>query len=261
MGRRAKSQRLKNIAQQNKLKEEDLNIYVDKLLRIGTQPHQTNVLKALELHKEINTITDKIKVLETKNKHRENEEDQDEGDSDPDSVDNRTAAATIQTFMNWITENGAEVKGCEIKIFEDYEMGLLVNQEIPASSLVISVPRKLMLTAEMACKGDLKDLFDKDQILKNMPNVGLAIFLLYEKFKKESFWRPYMNILPTTYSTILYFSVEELEQLKGSPTLESALKQIKSIARQYGYFYKLFHTSDDPVSKIMRRKFTYSEYW
>lgn len=261
MGRRAKSQRLKNIAHQNKLKEEDLNIYVDQLLRIGTQPHQNNVLQALEVQKEIYAITDKIKTLEIKTDRYKDFDEQEVINSDSQTVDNRTAAATIDDFMNWVNENGAEVKGCELKVFDGFEMGFMVKQNIPASSLVISVPRNLMLTVEIAMKGEMKELFDHDQILKNMPNVGLAIFLLYEKFKRDSFWKPYINILPKEYNTVMYFTLEELEELKGSPTLETALKQIKSIARQYGYFYQLFHTSAHPVSKIMRKHFTYSEYW
>lgn len=99
------------------------------------------------------------------------------------------------------------------------------------------------------------------EILKNMPNVLLAIHLLVEKLSDNQFWKPYINILPKTYNTVLYFTVSELEELKGSPTLEIALKQIKNIVRQYAYFHKLFWMSEDPVSDLMKNKFTFSEYW
>lgn len=228
--------------------EKELLDNVDKLLRISTIPQQPNVLKAIENHREISLITERIKALEI---HKDSE----------DSVGNRNTVATIDCFTKWAVENGAEFNGCSIVEFKGYELGLKVNTNIPQSSLVLAVPRKIMLSIETAGKSELRHLIEKDQILKNMHNVTLAIFLLLEKFKENSFWKTYINILPKTYSTVLYFTVEELEELRGSPTLEIALRQIKSIARQYAYFHKLFNNSEDVVSRLMRSKFTYKEYW
>jgi len=139
-------------------------------------------------------------------------------------------------------------------------LGIKVEQDVEQSSLVIAVPRKLMMSVESSKRSMVRDLIDKVEILKNMPNVLLAIYLLVEKFSENPYWKPYLDILPTAYNTVLYFSVGELEELKGSPTLEVALKQIKSIVRQYAYFHKLFWTSEDAVSELMRNKFTFNEY-
>jgi len=56
-------------------------------------------------------------------------------------------------------------------------------------------------------------------MLRNMPNVALAIFILVEALRKDkkSFWYPYLTTLPVTYSTPVYFDVADLEALKGSP--------------------------------------------
>lgn len=254
-----KGQRKKNISgllQINSNKEDELNQLVDKLLRIGTLPNESNLTKALEHQRELSLLLDKIETLESQLADHSNAKSCD----DKDSVGNRTNAATIENFTKWVTENGAELNGCTITVFKDYDLGLKVNTNIPISSLVISVPPNLMLTVEAASKQDFNDLLEKDQILNNMPNVALAMYLLYIKYKNDPFWKPYFDILPKTYSTVLYFSAEELEELKGSPTLEVALKQIKSIGRQYAYFYKLFRTSHDRVSKLMKNHFTYADY-
>lgn len=57
-------------------------------------------------------------------------------------------------------------------------------------------------------------------LLRNMPNVALAIFILYEclQVDSKSFWHPYLTSLPVKYSTPLYFNTDDLEALKGSPT-------------------------------------------
>lgn len=51
----------------------------------------------------------------------------------------------------------------------------------------------------------------------HMPNIILALFLLVEKFKDSSFWEPYIKALPSSYTTVMYFTPQQLEALKGSP--------------------------------------------
>lgn len=248
MGRKNKINRLPNPKQQHNLtsSQRDLEELVDKLLRISTIPQQPNVLKALENQKEINSITENVKKLE---KHVETQ------------VDNRAGTDIIDSFVKWALENGALLNGCSLKEFEGYELGIKADVDIEQNTLVIAVPKKLMMTIQNAKEGIMRELIEKDKILGSMPNVTLAIFLLVEKFKEKSFWKPYIDILPKKYTTVLYFTIEEFEELRGSPTLEVALRQIKSIARQYAYFHKLFATCNDPASRLLRGRFTYLEYW
>lgn len=246
MGRKGSGNKSKKSSALNNHNE--INELIDKLLRISTLPQEPDLSKCLENHREMCVIIEKIKKLQTN------------GVEEKNTTISRTSAAIIDRFTNWYEENGAELKGCDIQEIENFGLGFITNIEIAASSLVISVPKKLMLTVEAAKKTPLKKLIEKDHLLGYMPNVALAIFLLYEKYKPESFWKPYIDILPTTYNTILYFTVDELLELKGSPTLETALRQVKSIARQYAYFHKLFNTSDDAVSQLMRKRFNYEDY-
>lgn len=55
-----------------------------------------------------------------------------------------------------------------------------------------------------------------DPMLQHMPNVALSLLLLIEKFKPDSFWKPYIAVLPAEYTTVLYFKTNELQELKGS---------------------------------------------
>ena len=57
-----------------------------------------------------------------------------------------------------------------------------------------------------------------------------------------------------TYHTVLYYTPDEMKELRGSPAFEDALKQFKYIARQYAYFYKKFQVM------ILRDYFTFDEY-
>lgn len=44
------------------------------------------------------------------------------------------------------------------------------------------------------------------------------MFILYEKYvNPDSFWKPYIRIMPSTFDTIAYYSEEEMALLKVSP--------------------------------------------
>ncbi len=110
------------------------------------------------------------------------------------------------------------------------------------------------MSVDTARDSEIGRLIESDPMLQSMGNVSLSLHLMLEKTSPASFWEPYINSLPQTYTTVLYFSLEELEELKGSPALEDALKQYKYVARQYAYFYRKFE------STMLKDYFTYDEY-
>jgi len=119
---------------------------------------------------------------------------------------------------------------------------------------VIRIPRKAMMSVDTAKVSSIGTLIERDPVLKTMPNVVLAIHLLIERNSPASLWEPFINTLPHSYTTVLYFSEEQLEGLRGSPALEDALKQYKFVARQYAYFFKLFSNT------LLKDYLTYDEY-
>lgn len=65
---------------------------------------------------------------------------------------------TIEKFTKWLKENGAEMHGCSLTHFEGYDLGVKADQDISQNSLVIAIPRKLMLSVESARKSLVLDL-------------------------------------------------------------------------------------------------------
>lgn len=232
-------------------KQIELHSQIEYLLRLTTQPPNQNVAKELEAIREIDQVLQKIKKLEKRVDDEHAVED-----------NKRCDAATIERFTTWLRENGALFEGTSIAEFPGYDLGLKAEIDIPEASLIIAVPRKLMFTIESVKNSSSVGVLGTDAILENMPNVALSIFLLLEKFAENSFWKPYLDVLPVSYTTVLYFSVDELEKLTGSPTLKTALNQIKNIARQYAYFHTLIIAAkEDPACEVLRKRFTYREYW
>ncbi|XP_014255768.1 histone-lysine N-methyltransferase setd3-like isoform X2 [Cimex lectularius] len=226
----------------SKQKRNELNRLIDKLLKVSSIIVGTGKIR--DSHVEMEKLLEKIVEIENEvnvgfpSRNR----------------------ATMKSLTDWMLENGSKIDGVEICEFEGYDYGLRSLKDINQNDLMISVPRKLMMTTEFARKSELEYLMQNDALLAHMPSMSLALFLLLEKFRGNSFWEPYLNSLPSSYNTVMYFTLDELDALKGSPTYEPALKQCQNIARQYGYLYSLFYNSNDAASAILRKVFTYEQY-
>ncbi|CAH1261882.1 SETD3 [Branchiostoma lanceolatum] len=163
-------------------------------------------------------------------------------------------------FLKWLQDNDVKSDAVTIEKFEVGGYGLKAVQDIKAEELFITIPRKLMLTTETARESSLGPLIKKDRILQVMANVSLALHVLCEKYTSNSFWAPYINIFPGTYTTPLYFEEGEMLHLQGSLNFSDVLNQYKSIARQYAYFYKLFQTQPEATGLPLKECFTFDEY-
>eukprot|EP00096_Caligus_rogercresseyi_P012148 TRINITY_DN5004_c0_g1_i1.p1 TRINITY_DN5004_c0_g1~~TRINITY_DN5004_c0_g1_i1.p1 ORF type:complete len:504 (+),score=156.69 TRINITY_DN5004_c0_g1_i1:76-1587(+) len=225
-------------------KREELNALVEKLLEkcfnFASEPLTPSRL--MEEHKAIRALVEKVMVLEATNMNRR-------------LIGPR--AKHMPHLLEWLESHGGLIQGVEPKELNTKECGLFVSKEegLNEGDLVIRIPRKCIMSSETARGSSIGSLVDKDPMLKTMPHVALALHLLIEKNSPASFWEPYINALPTSYpELVLYYSIADLELLKGSPSLVDALKQYKFVARQYAYFYRKFQ------NMMLRDYFTYEEY-
>ncbi|CAG5097875.1 Similar to Setd3: Actin-histidine N-methyltransferase (Mus musculus) [Cotesia congregata] len=220
-------------------KKNEILIQCDKLLRLCSDPEYSTQL--WENYLEITAVLEKVKRLE---------------DMKISGTSKRSVA--IEQFLKWLQENGANYEGTSIAEFPGYELGLKAGKNFSVNDLLLQIPGKIIFSCETAAP-ELAAL-QNDPLIQHMPQVALAIALLIERHKDNSKWKPYLNILPSNYCTVLYMTTNDMIELKGSPTLEAALKHCRNIARQYSYFNQLFNNNSNPVSELLREIFTYEEY-
>ncbi|KAJ1522792.1 hypothetical protein ONE63_001948 [Megalurothrips usitatus] len=226
-------------------KRNELNQLLDKILKVSSSvPESANVAKEWEAYQEIQKLLSKVKQLESDLLQ---------------PLASRSSA--IDEFLLWLRNNNVEFDGLKIAEYPGLDLGIEAEKDFKEGDMMIAVPRSVMLTVENIQHSPFKELAKKDPLLVNMPNVALSLLLLLQRHDPKSFWKPYMNMLPQKYTTVLYFTPDEILQLKGSPAYEMALRQCRSIARQYAYFNKLFQRSGDEASTMLREVFTYEDYW
>lgn len=123
----------------------------------------------------------------------------------------------IGQFINWLTENGARVDGLSVAEFSGYDLGLKAEDDFAENQLILEIPRALIFNTYTAASELI--VLQNDPLVQHMPQVALAIALLIERHKENSKWKPYLDMLPSSYNTVLYMKTNDMIELKGSPTL------------------------------------------
>ncbi|RWS30473.1 histone-lysine N-methyltransferase setd3-like protein [Leptotrombidium deliense] len=220
---------------------------LDKCLHFATNEKPTNsVSSILDEHRQLYEIIERLIELE-----------KDVGTALPDRE------AHFDSFIDWCKNNGIDCSNIEVfKCDGDNEYGLKTRVDINENDLLLVIPRKLILSTETAFNDNCYATFAKvDPILQSMPNVLLSMHIIEEYCKGDSFWKPYLSICPSHYSTPLYYTHEQMKLLKGSTALQEAVKLCRNIFRQYAYFWKQLHTPSSAASKLsMKNVFTFNLY-
>lgn len=102
--------------------------------------------------------------------------------------------------------------------------GMFAREDIAAGTTLVSIPPKLLMTFTTALSSKLCG----EVLVKSKAEEwqALVLHLLCERAAGEdSFWYPYIQMLPSQEQHPLNWSSEQLNWLTGSPTLDTLLKR------------------------------------
>lgn len=134
--------------------------------------------------------------------------------------------------------------------------GLRATKELKKGEHFISIPRRIVMSNDTAVSASYGTILRSDQLALGMPSLMLAMHVLLERLNPDSFWRPYLDCLPTSFQLPLFFTMAELSQLQSSPVYYDALKLHKSTIRQYCYMDSLFRKA----GHLNVPSFTYDDF-
>lgn len=231
------------------MKRIELEQLVDSLIKMG---FISTTMPADQWQQYVNmqTLLDRIRAIESEIRVRP-------------SGGRSNRAQHLELFKQWARDNGAQFDGIDIAEFPGFELGLVATKPLAKGSIFVRVPEKLIMSVDNVSDG-LRKLMANVPLMESMYNVRLAFSVLVERLDEHSFWKPYLDVLPERYSTVMSFSVNEMQELRSTTVLAEALNQCRSIARQYGFFHKLLHKEQqepvEPLVEMLREKFTYELY-
>ena len=143
----------------------------------------------------------------------------------------------FEQFISWLQDNGGTIPSLRIGTSNNGREAF-ASRSIKAGSLVLHLPRSLLITSEIVDKSGV-GRFLRRAALDLSTYAHLAVFILEVK-RCGGFWDPYVDLLPASFPTSHYWLADnDLAELAGS----YVLRPIKQRKRRLQYEYELLMTT------------------
>ncbi|XP_075094368.1 uncharacterized protein LOC107795691 isoform X5 [Nicotiana tabacum] len=139
--------------------------------------------------------------------------------------------AKLQQFLQWLEVNRAELRGCRIKYSHSSKgFGVFSSNHI-SDGIPLVVPLDLAITPMRVLQDPLlgpecRAMFEEGEVDDRLL---ITLFLTVEHLRENSSWKPYFDMLPTTFGNPLWFSDDEVLELKGTTLYRATQLQRKTL--------------------------------
>ncbi|XP_023645366.1 ribosomal lysine N-methyltransferase set10 isoform X2 [Capsella rubella] len=143
--------------------------------------------------------------------------------------------AKLERFLEWLQVNGAELRGCNIK-YSDSQKGFGIFASTQASDdVLLIVPLGLAITPMRVLQDPLlgpecQKMFQEGEVDDRFL---MILFLTLERLRINSTWKPYLDMLPSRFGNPLWFSDDEILELKGTNLYHATELQKKKLMSLY----------------------------
>ncbi|XP_020112842.1 uncharacterized protein LOC109727235 isoform X3 [Ananas comosus] len=147
--------------------------------------------------------------------------------------------AKLQLFLQWLQANGGELRGSTIRHCGPSRGFGVFSTSLPAHNngdgVVMVVPLNLAITPMRVLQDPFlgprcRALFEEGHIDDRFL---IMLFLMVERLRSNSLWKPYLDILPSSFGNPLWFTENELNELKGTTLYRATMLQRKSLQALY----------------------------
>ncbi|KAG8890370.1 hypothetical protein FRB98_008945 [Tulasnella sp. 332] len=149
-------------------------------------------------------------------------------------------------FFEWFTANGGKISqgSLGLRNFPDTGRGAYALKDIRESEILFEIPRELVLSTRTCDLPRLLGQKDWEEVGSGW--AGLILCMMYEEAKGSSGkWAGYFATMPTVFSTLMFWSADELKELEGSTIIGDCA---------YNITMALGHDADPPPEKIGREE-------
>ncbi|CAM0912527.1 unnamed protein product [Alopecurus aequalis] len=139
----------------------------------------------------------------------------------------------LQSFLQWLQANGADLRGCTIRACGRKGFGVYSTAAEAGATdgVVMVVPLDLAVTPMRVLQDPLvgprcRALFEEDGVDDRLL---VMLFLMAERLRPSSLWKPYLDMFPRTFESSVWFNDDELVELEGTTLHRATVMQKKSL--------------------------------
>ncbi|GAA5814053.1 hypothetical protein MFLAVUS_007543 [Mucor flavus] len=147
-----------------------------------------------------------------------------------------------EKFMTWLHENNFPESKLALANFTNTGRGMMATSDIEAGEVIVSVPRKFLITNDSLTK-----IYGSKHALG--PHQLLALHLVLVSRDKQSWWKPYMDLLPIHFNTMPVKYAKVLVGHLPTALKEQVLQQKENIEQDYLNCIKYLNTRNETMTR------------
>ena len=153
----------------------------------------------------------------------------------------REAASTVnpeedrfEAMIQWLKDGNAQFPLLYLQYYDEDYRGVHAVTKIPNNKIILEVPLSHIMTSDVAKASDIGQAIIKSGCELNSTHSYLASYLLQEKHNPNSFWKPYIRILPQHYKNMpVFFEGADLDLLKGSFAIRKIIDRQEELKEEF----------------------------
>jgi len=137
-------------------------------------------------------------------------------------------AAKMNAFQQWLETN--KLPPHKVKIGAAPDHRLETTETIAPGEIMLSVPFKMLLSPKGAGESKVGEAFKQVALPSS---IIMALYLIHEKNEPQSFWKPWLDVLPSTVPTSLNFDEKDTMEMEGSMMQSVTARRKAAIAEEH----------------------------
>lgn len=162
------------------------------------------------------------------------------------------ADSVFLRLNQWLKKGKRNFSQVQLKaaVFADTGRGLMATRAVQPGEVLVSIPKEVLITSSKVVEDAVLWKALQESHMKFRAMDLLALFLLYQKYLGEkSWWKVYLDSLPTEYSVPAYCRQEELDafpeilktyKLKQNEDVSQCYYSIQVVISTSAYLQSLF---------------------
>jgi len=151
-----------------------------------------------------------------------------------------------KAFVRWFRENGGIISS-KLELKERNGLrGVYFKERMRRGETIVSFPRTLRMEEKSAMKSKGATIFKELKQAEVFPDLRMVLYLIYEKHNPDSFWKPYIQVLPTDYNNIMSLTDAELRKLLRRPGCENTHNLGVQMRRTFNRFFNQYKSLVEP---------------
>lgn len=137
-------------------------------------------------------------------------------------------------FTKWFRDNGGIINGIEVAGFPLMGRGFAAVKSLTENEQILQIPHKMIFSTK-----NMPNHVDErtKKILDTLgSDAALYAWLLLEKHKDDSFFKPYLDVMPSYVPSLINFSDLELAELQSATLVKEVLEMKQSAEADYKAF-------------------------